>query len=264
MPRLGSRRDTGLRNVAVSYDIFGYADASILLEFGNTKVLCCVTLQAGVPFFLKGKGIGWLNAEYAMLPTATVTRTQRESTQMVRPGRSVEISRLLGRSLRTVVDCTVLGERTICIDCDVLQADGGTRVVAITGASLVLQRVQKLWLQRKVIPKPILEDNVVAVSVGVTESGIIVDPDYAEDAAIWADFNFVVTKSGFMIEVQGGAERRPISWETFDKVRFAALQAAKDLFALFDHQDDNLVDISQEKKVPFFSLQNRLSCKQST
>jgi ribonuclease PH len=271
------RRNDELRPILITYHLFSNADASVLFELGNTKVLCAVTMQTGVPHFLRGKGTGWLNAEYAMLPTATTVRTQRESTNASRTGRSVEISRLIGRTLRTVVDCSGLGERTIYVDCDVLQADGGTRVAAITAASLVLRRAQQIWLSKKIITAPILMDDIAAVSVGVKDSDILLDPDYAEDSSIDADFNFISTRSGKMIEIHGGAERAPIEWELFDKARVCALQA---MSALFKHVADADMAVQSpyvEKRIsattdstaggqessPLFSLKNRFASKQN-
>jgi ribonuclease PH len=267
--RINRRRNDELRPFFVTYDIFSQADASVLFELGNTKVLCAVTLQAGVPHFLRGKGVGWLNAEYAMLPTATTERTQRESTNAMRNGRSVEISRLIGRALRTVVDLTSIGERTIYVDCDVLQADGGTRTVSITAAGLALKRAQEIWLRKKSIMKPIVLDDIAAISVGVTETGLIVDPDYIEDSSIRADFNFVVTRSGGMIEVHGGAEHAPLPWEMFDRARVHALQATEQLFDLHKKNNEALEKESavhasghDNDAVPFFSLKNRFAPKQ--
>jgi ribonuclease PH len=256
------RGNNELRRTLVTYNVFSQADASVLFELGNTKVLCAITLQDGVPLFLRRKGIGWLNAEYAMLPTATTIRTQRESSNAQRAGRSVEISRLIVRVLRTVVNCALLGERTIHIDCDVLQADGGTRVAAITAASLALRRAQEMWLSKKIISGTIISDDVAAVAVGITKYDIIVDPDYDEDSTISADFNFVVTRSGCMIEIHGGAEQQPIEWELFDKARVLALQTTKILFDLFGSEPEKKHLAMQKDAAPLFSLQNRLSYQQ--
>jgi ribonuclease PH len=261
--RIDKRRNDELRHFFVTYDVFSQGDASVLFELGNTKILCAVTLQQGVPHFLRGQGTGWLNAEYAMLPTATETRSQRESTTAVRNGRSVEISRLIGRALRTVIDLKALGERTIYVDCDVLQADGGTRTASITAASLALKRAQKVWMRNKLITQSIISDDIAAVSVGITNAGIVVDPDYVEDSTMLADFNFVVTRSGRMIEVHGGAEHAPLSWESFDNARAAALHAVQPLFDL--HKENGVTDQQPNTNTgsPLFSLKNRLLSKQS-
>lgn len=235
-----SRRPNGrlndqIRPLKVSYNVFGYATSSILFEIGNTKVLCAVNLQSGVPPFLKGSNSGWLNAEYAMLPTATATRTQRESTANKANGRSVEISRLIGRTLRSIVDLSALGERTITVDCDVLQADGGTRTACITAACVALRHAATQWLATKQIPRHILNDEIAAISAGISNGIPILDPDYAEDSTIDSDFNFILTKSGALIEVQGTAEKSPVSWEHFDQLRAMALKGTAQLFTFFAH-----------------------------
>ncbi|HEV2917048.1 MAG TPA: ribonuclease PH [Candidatus Babeliales bacterium] len=262
--RNANRRNDELRPFLITYDVFSNADASILFELGNTKVLCAVTMQAGVPPFLRGQGIGWLNAEYALLPTATSIRAQRESTSATRTGRSVEISRFIGRSLRTIVNCNLLGERTIYIDCDVLQADGGTRVAALTASCMVLRHVQKKWLAKKIITTPILTDDLVAISVGIKGSDVLLDPDYQEDSTIDADFNFVLTRSGRMIEVHGGAEQIPIEWSLFDKARMYAMQASHILFNVNTvNQTQASISSVSDISIPLFSLKNRLSSKQT-
>ena len=204
--RNDGRTPDQLRPVSFSRGIYEYAAGSFLFEMGKTKVLCAVSLQPGVPQFLRGKGTGWLTAEYSLLPTSTVTRTQREAATNRKDGRSVEIARFIGRCFRSVVNLSDIGERTITIDCDVLQADGGTRTAAITGSFLALHMAQEKWLQSRVITKPIITDHITAVSVGVVQDTIFLDLNYEEDSVATADFNFVITQSNKIIEMQGGAE----------------------------------------------------------
>ncbi|PCI74238.1 ribonuclease PH [Candidatus Dependentiae bacterium] len=265
--RLDGRTSHAIRKLQVSYDPFGYSDGSVLLSLGSTKVLASVTLQTGVPFFLKGKGKGWLTAEYAMLPTATRQRSIRESANMQKNGRSVEISRLIGRSLRTVVSSDLLGEKTIYIDCDVLQADGSTRVASIMAASIALHRAQNKWLERNRIKEPIIKDTLLAVSVGVTrDNEILVDLNQVEDNQVIADFNFVMTMQKNIIEIQGTAEKRPLSSDQFDQLKSAALDAVDPLNASLaeyievqeskQHAKNNFV--RPASKTGLFSLEQRI------
>lgn len=231
--RPNGRLNDQVRPLKISYNPFGYAASSVLFEIGHTKVLCSVTLQQGVPPFLKGSGTGWLNAEYAMLPTATTVRTQRESTTNKKNGRAIEISRLIGRALRSVVDLSALGERTITVDCDVLQADGGTRTACISASYVALEHAISQWVADRQLPRSILIDAIASISAGVSKGVVILDPDFAEDSAIDSDFNFVLTKSGALIEVQGTAEKYPVSWDQFDQLKVVALKGAHDLFSFF-------------------------------
>ncbi len=263
--RHDGRRSNQLRPINFSYNVFEYAAGSVLFELGKNKVLCAVTMQNGVPPFLRGRDTGWLTAEYAMLPAATIVRTQREN-QIRRNGRSIEISRFIGRALRAVVDVSVLGERTIIVDCDILQADGGTRTASITAAYLALQYAQKKWLRSKTIEKPFLREGIVAISAGVLNGEAILDLDYTEDSAIDADFNFVITQSGAIIEIQGNVEKRPISWDSFDDMRLLVVQGAKQLFdhcqqntsnAIFFKKKQVKETIVKSEKLPLFSLKKR-------
>lgn len=255
-----------LRSISITPHIYSYAPGSVLLELGNTKVLCAITLQNNVPQFMRGKGAGWLTAEYSMLPASTQSRTVREISVMKRCGRSVEISRLIGRALRSVCDLTKIGERTIVIDCDVLQADGGTRTTSITGAYIALRLAQQGWLARREISAPFLIDGVCGVSVGLLHDQVVLDPNYEQDSSGQADINFVLTQSGKLVEVQGGAEQSAIAWEQFDAMRAAALKGGKEWFAFIDGLDWLAHKISEpavvpepkQRKVPLFSLQNRL------
>ncbi len=262
---MSSKRHDGrsydqLRHIKSTYNMFDYAAGSILLEVGKTKVLCAVTLQNSVPQFLRGKNEGWLTAEYSLLPASTLTRTPRESSLMRKNGRSVEISRFIGRALRTAIDFQALGERTITIDCDVLQADGGTRTACITGAYQALKKAQQYWLKTKIIMQPILREEVAALSVGILNDAVILDPDYKEDCHMTADYNFVLTKSGKMIEILGGAEKEAVSWQLFEAASACARDGALKLFNFFDKQNKNKREVTAKtvyQKTPFFSLQNR-------
>ena len=208
--------------------------AQHLFEMGNTKVLCSVTLQQGVPHFLRGKKTGWLTAEYSLLPASTPIRTVREVTANKRSGRTIEISRLIGRSLRSVVNLDALGEQTIFMDCDVLQADGGTRTACITSAYLALRAAQANWAQDGLLHGKLLIDELAAVSVGITEGLPLLDLDFVEDSATEADFNFVLTRSGRLIEIQGSAERFPLTWTQYDEMKVLALKGVAELFAFYD------------------------------
>jgi ribonuclease PH len=264
--RNDGRTPDQLRPVSFSRGIYEYTAGSVLFEMGKTKVLCAVSLQPGVPQFLRGKGTGWLTAEYALLPTSTVTRTQREASSGKKDGRAIEIARFIGRCFRSIVDLSHLGERTITIDCDVLQADGGTRTAAITGSFMALLMAQERWLQTRVIEKPIIVENIAAVSVGVVQGHVLLDLNYNEDSTATADFNFVITQSNKIVEMQGGAEALPLSWNTFEKIRLIACHGAEQLFKLCD--DERTHDRSaqqahkQDEKVPLFSLKNRLQLPQ--
>jgi ribonuclease PH len=213
-----------------------------------------------VPPFLKGKRTGWVKAEYAMLPSATLVRTNRESSNAERNGRSVEISRLIGRVLRSVINLELLGEQTIIIDCDVLQADGGTRTAAITGAFLALSCAVDRWLEAGKITQTIITDSLAAISVGVINNQILLDIDFAEDSTIDADFNLVLTKSGSIVEIQGTAEKRPIPWHLFNDIYTVAFQGITQIFNASD-ANKQVAGLSQAAildKAPLFSLKNRL------
>lgn len=268
--RHDGRRHDELRPIKVSHHVFGYAPGSILFELGNTKVLCAVTLQPGVPPFLKGQKVGWLTAEYAMLPTATLIRSPRDGTTQKKNGRAIEISRLISRSLRSVVDLTKLGERTIQIDCDVLQADGGTRTASITGAYLALEKAVEHWLLTGEITESILIDAVGAVSIGFLNETILVDLDFHEDSTIDADYNFVLTHAGKIIEIQGTAERKAINWPLFYQVADLAVQSVRNMLLhsnnraqiapVLDAKDTNNHEIKKTNspKKALFSLESRL------
>ena len=228
--RYGGRSYDALRKVRATFNTFGYAPGSVLFEMGRTKVLCAVGMQHGVPSFLKGKRRGWLTAEYAMLPTSTGMRTQRETSKMRRNGRSIEISRFISRCLRTMIDFESLGERTIVVDCDVLQADAGTRTACVTGASLALRMAVNKWLSDGVISKNILKGSLAALSVGWLGDQPLLDLDFSEDSRVDADFNVVMTDTGNLVEIQGAVEGATLSWDQFEQIRALAVHGIENLF----------------------------------
>ncbi len=216
MSRPSGRKPEQLRELVITRHFTMHAEGSVLVAFGNTKVLCTASIEEKVPGFLKGKGEGWVTAEYGMLPRATHTRGDREAARGKQSGRTQEIQRLIGRSLRAVTDLKGLGERQITLDCDVLQADGGTRCAAITGACVALNdAVASLIAAGKLTQSP-LRDFVGAVSVGIVNGVPVLDLDYAEDSTCDTDMNVVVTGSGGIVEVQGTAEGAPFSRAELD------------------------------------------------
>ncbi len=227
---------------------------------GQTKVLASITLQPKVPPFLRGKKVGWLTAEYAMLPCATKQRTNRESSQSNRNARSVEISRLIGRCLRTTVDLEKLGEKTIIVDCDVLQADGGTRVACITAASIALKRAIDYWHRLDIIPENIFKEQIAALSGGLVNNNVYIDLTYEEDSTAQSDFNFVVARSGNLIEVQGTAEKTPVSWDAFEILRKKVVVGIDDIFKSCDTYYDSKINNLRSKntKASLFSLASRI------
>jgi ribonuclease PH len=209
--RPSKRAADEMRKVTFERGVARYAEGSCLVKFGDTHVLCAASIEDKPPPWLRGQGKGWVTAEYAMLPRATSTRTRRESTTGKVSGRTQEIQRLIGRSLRAVVDLPKLGERQITVDCDVLQADGGTRTASITGAFVALRDCLAWMADRSIIKEIPLKDHVAAVSCGVVKGATVLDLDYAEDSTAETDANFVITGSGGLVEVQGSAEGAPFS-----------------------------------------------------
>ena len=205
-----------LRPVSMERQVARYAEGSCLVKFGDTHVLCTASLEEKPPPWLRGQGRGWVTAEYAMLPRATATRTRRESTAGKPSGRSQEIQRLIGRSLRAVVDLQALGERQITLDCDVIQADGGTRTAAITGAWVALHDCLAWMRGRSMVKESPIRDHVAAVSCGIVKGEAVLDLDYLEDSSAETDANFVMTGSGGLVEVQGTAEGAPFSKAQFN------------------------------------------------
>ena len=202
-----------MRAVSLERGVVKYAEGSCLVKFGDTHVLVTASLEERLPPWLKGRGRGWVTAEYGMLPRATAERTRREASAGKQGGRTVEIQRLIGRSLRSVIDLVALGERQITIDCDVIQADGGTRTASITGAWVALKDCLTWMSARNMLTAPVLRDHVAAVSCGVYQNVAMLDLDYAEDSEAETDANFIMTGSGNIIEIQATAERDPFSEE---------------------------------------------------
>ncbi|HWA38765.1 MAG TPA: ribonuclease PH [Burkholderiales bacterium] len=209
--RPSGRKPAELRAVRLQRGFTKHAEGSVLVEFGDTRVLCTASVEERVPPFLRESGRGWVTAEYGMLPRATNTRTDREAARGKQSGRTQEIQRLIGRSLRAVVDLSLLGARTIHIDCDVLQADGGTRTASITGAFVALHDATSFLIGRKLLETSPIRDHVAAVSVGIFNGTPVLDLDYAEDSSCGTDMNVVMTGSGKFVEVQGTAEGEPFS-----------------------------------------------------
>jgi len=222
MMRLSKRSADQLRLVRIQRNYTRHAEGSVLVEFGDTRVICTASVEERVPGFLRDRGQGWVTAEYGMLPRATNTRTDREASRGKQTGRTQEIQRLIGRSLRAVIDLKKLGERTIQIDCDVIQADGGTRSAGITGAFVALHDAVTLLMQRGAVTQSPVRDFVAAVSVGIVEGTPVLDLDYAEDSTCDTDMNVVMTGAGGFVEVQGTAEGAPFSQAQMDALMVLA------------------------------------------
>ena len=214
MPRQDGRRPDQIRPISITRDYLRHPEGSVLVEFGDTKVICTASVEDKVPPFLKGKGQGWVTAEYGMLPRSTNTRTSRERNGP--SGRSQEIQRLVGRSLRVVVDMAKLGERTVWVDCDVIQADGGTRTAAITGAFVAVADAIGTLAKPGAPASPLVRDCVAAMSVGIVGGQPLLDLNYAEDSSAEVDMNVVMTGAGAFVEVQGTAEHTPFSKARLD------------------------------------------------
>ncbi len=230
--RVDGRKDEEMRPVAITRDVLKFAEGSALIEVGSTKVLCAATVEERVPQFLKDSGQGWITAEYGLLPRSTAVRTPRESAAGRVSGRTSEIQRLIGRSLRGIANLKRLGERTIIIDCDVIQADGGTRAAAVTGGLVALADCLHLLREQGKIKEDCLQDHVAAVSVGTVERRILLDLCYAEDSVADVDMNVVMTGSGKFVEVQGTAEDTPFSKEQLDAMLAVAAGGIRDLIQL--------------------------------
>ncbi len=231
--RADGRKADQLRPVKITRDYIMHAEGSALIELGNTKVICTATIEDRVPPFLRGEGTGWITAEYSMLPRATQVRNQREATRGRVGGRTHEIQRLIGRSLRTVIDLKALGERTIWLDCDVIQADGGTRTAAITGSFIALTDAL-----RKLDAPVGVQDYLAAVSLGIVDGQLLLDLCYAEDFAAQVDLNIVMTGSGKMVEIQGTGETAPFSRQELNCLLDLA---EKGIFELIDLQKSLLM-----------------------
>jgi ribonuclease PH len=228
--RIDGRAYDELRPIKIIPGYQSFAEGSALIKLGKTHVLCSVSAEERVPNFLKGSGSGWITAEYAMLPRATVTRTQRDSTRGRVGGRNQEIQRLIGRSLRAVADLDSLGERTLMVDCDVLQADGGTRTAAITGAYIALYKAMETLQNMGVISSIPLKSAVAATSIGIVNSYMMMDLCYDEDAQAAVDFNVVMTSKGEFVELQGTAEGKPFNKQAIDDLLSLAEKGIRQLF----------------------------------
>jgi len=218
MIRANNRRWDEMRSIKITRDFLPSAKGSVLIEMGNTRVICTASLEDKVPPFLKNSGKGWLTAEYAMLPASTSSRNTRESSSGKIKGRTHEIQRLIGRSLRAVTDMTAFGERTIYIDCDVVQADGGTRTASITGAFIALADAARRLREEGLIEKFPVKEFISAISVGIVDGEVLLDLDYTEDSTADVDMNFVMTGSGGIVEIQGTAEAEPFSRDLLDRM----------------------------------------------
>ncbi len=231
MTRPSQRNADQLRTLKITRQFTCHAEGSVLVEFGNTKVLCTASVEENVPPFLRGKGKGWVTAEYGMLPRSTNTRTAREAAKGKQSGRTQEIQRLIGRSLRAVTDLAALGERQITLDCDVLQADGGTRCASITGACVALHDALSGLVASGKIPTNPLRELVAAVSVGIVDGVPVLDLDYVEDSGCDTDMNVVMVQSGGMVEVQGTAEGAPFSRAELDVLLALATKGIGEIVA---------------------------------
>jgi ribonuclease PH len=227
--RPSGRQSDALRAVRFTRNYTKHAEGSVLVEFGDTKVLCTASVDSGVPRFLKGKGEGWITAEYSMLPRATHTRNDREAAKGKQGGRTLEIQRLIGRSLRAMVDLKKLGENTIVIDCDVIQADGGTRTAAITGSAIALVDALTFMLNKKMMKQDPLKHLIAAVSVGIVNGEAVLDLDYDEDSNCDTDMNVVMSQLGGFVEVQGTAEGKAFTREQADAMLILAEQGIQSL-----------------------------------
>jgi ribonuclease PH len=230
--RKNGRAADALRTVRFTRHFTSYAEGSVLVEFGNTRVLCTATVEESVPGFLRGKGQGWVTAEYGMLPRATHTRNAREAAKGKQSGRTQEIQRLIGRSLRAVVDMRALGERTVTLDCDVLQADGGTRTAAITGGFVALADAMEALRRRGALKESPLHGQVAAVSVGIVDGVPVLDLEYGEDSTAETDMNVVMNNGGAFIEVQGTAEGHAFRRHELDALLNLAVAGIGELCSL--------------------------------
>jgi ribonuclease PH len=228
-PRSDGRKQNQLRTLKITPSYIKTADGSVLIEMGDTKVICTAKLEERVPPFLRSSGKGWITAEYGMLPGSSQQRIGRESSRGKVGGRTHEIQRLIGRSLRAIADLKLLGERTIWIDCDVIQADGGTRTASITGAYVAVAEAVKSWLDKGKLLQTPIKDAVAAVSIGIVEGRILLDLCYIEDSTADVDMNFVMTGSGKFIEVQGTAESAPFTRKQMERMAEIAQDGIKEL-----------------------------------
>jgi ribonuclease PH len=230
--RTDGRKELELRSVVITPGYVKHADGSVLIEVGDTRVICTAKLEDKVPPFLRNSGKGWITAEYGMLPSSSQVRIPREVSRGRIGGRTHEIQRLIGRSLRAIADLQVLGERTVWIDCDVIQADGGTRTASITGACVALLEASRRWTEHGTIDRKLLGDSVAAVSVGVVDGKVLLDLTYEEDSRAEVDMNFVMTGAGKFVEVQGTAESLPFTKKKLDRMAEIAQRGIRNLLKI--------------------------------
>lgn len=230
--RPSGREADQMRSVSFTREYTRYAEGSVLVEFGDTRVLCTASVEDRVPGFLKGSGQGWVTAEYGLLPRSTHSRVQREASRGKQQGRTLEIQRLIGRSLRAVMDLDALGERTVTMDCDVLQADGGTRTAAITGGYVALADAMNWLMANRGLNKNPLHGQVAAISVGIFQGRAMLDLDYAEDSEAETDMNIVMNDAGAFVEVQGTAEGHAFRRDELDQMLALAQKGISDLIEL--------------------------------
>jgi len=219
-----------LRTVSITRDFTCHAEGSVLIEFGKTKVICNASIEAGVPSFLRGKDTGWITAEYGMLPRSTGSRMQREAAQRKQGGRTMEIQRLIGRSLRSIIDMDLLGENTVVVDCDVIQADGGTRTASITGGCLALNDAINKALTDGLITKNPIKEMIASVSVGIHDGNPLLDLNYLEDSTAETDMNVVMDDKNNFIEIQGTSEKRPFTYQELESMLVLAKKGITELF----------------------------------
>jgi ribonuclease PH len=229
--RPSNRQADEMRSITITRNYTKHAEGSVLIEFGDTKVICTASVEESVPGFLRGKGQGWVTAEYGMLPRSTGSRMRREASHGKQGGRTMEIQRLIGRALRASIDMKVLGENTINLDCDVIQADGGTRTASITGAWVALHDAVQYLLAKKAIKKDPLHHQIASISVGIFDGTPVLDLDYAEDSNAQTDMNVVMNSDSHFIEVQGTAEGHPFSHTELNSMLALAEKGIKELFA---------------------------------
>ena len=226
-----------LRTVSITRDFTCHAEGSVLIEYGKTKVICNASIEAGVPSFLRGKDTGWITAEYGMLPRSTGSRMQREAAQRKQGGRTMEIQRLIGRSLRSIIDMDLLGENTVVVDCDVIQADGGTRTASITGGCLALNDAINKALTDGLITKNPIKEMIASVSVGIHDGNALLDLNYSEDSTAETDMNVVMDDKNNFIEIQGTSEKRPFTYQELESM---LVLAKKGIIELFKYQKEAL------------------------
>jgi ribonuclease PH len=243
--RSSGRNHDSMREVRIDFDYTRHAAGSVQISIGDTRVLCTCTVEDRVPPFLNHMNQGWITAEYGMLPGATTTRTPREAARGRQSGRTIEIQRLIGRSLRSIVNLSLLGTRTLLIDCDVIQADGGTRTASITGGFLALALALARLIDKKLVPFSPLQDYVAAISVGIIDGTPCLDLDYGEDSKAEVDMNLVMTGRGHYVEVQGTAEKTPFSSEQLDQLQMLGALGIRQLIQLQKSMLEPRVDLQR-------------------